>query len=126
MTQKAQIYKCDVCENIIEVVHTGADALVCCGQPMKLLQEKTAEEGNEKHLPVIDKTDGKIIVKVGNIPHPMEEKHYIEWIEVITDDGTYRKFLNPGTSPEVEFSLNGNIKEVRSYCNIHGLWSKKL
>ena len=126
MTQKGQIYKCEVCGNIVEVVHTGADALVCCGQPMKLLQEKTAEEGNEKHLPVVEDICDGVSVKVGSVPHPMEEKHFIEWIEIITDDGTYRKYLKPGDPPEAKFFVKSEVKEVRSYCNIHGLWSKKL
>jgi len=125
MTQKGQIYKCDICGNIIEVVHTGAESLVCCGQPMRLLQEKSAEEGQEKHLPVMEKTDNGIKIKVGSIPHPMEEKHYIEWIEVITKDGVFRKFLNPGNVPECVFNVDYDaVISVREYCSIHGLWKK--
>ncbi len=126
MTKKGQIYRCEICGNIIEVVHTGAEALVCCGQPMKLLQEKSEEEGNEKHLPVIEKMETGIKVKVGSIPHPMEEKHYIEWIEVITKDGAFRKFLTPKDAPEAVFNINyDDVISVREHCSIHGLWRKE-
>jgi len=122
MTQLNQIYKCNVCGNIVEVLHTGVGELVCCGQPMELSQEKTEDVGKEKHVPVIEKTKKGIKVKVGSVPHPMEEKHYIEWIEVMADGKAYRKFLNPGDKPEAEFCLEAKEIEVREYCNIHGLW----
>lgn len=124
MTELNQIYKCEVCGNIVEVTHTGAGELVCCGQPMKLQEEKTEDEGKEKHVPVIEeKGEGKINVKIGSVPHPMEEKHYIEWIEVICDLGAFKYYLKPGDKPEVKFFL-GDIKDyqVRAYCNVHGLW----
>jgi len=127
MTKKFQVYKCNVCGNIVEVVHEGAEALVCCGQPMQLLVEKSEEEGNEKHLPVVEKTNGGIKVKVGSVQHPMEEKHYIEWIEVVTRDGSLKKFLNPGDIPEALFNVDYNdVLYAREHCSIHGLWKNEL
>ncbi len=127
MTKKMQVYKCDICGNIVEVIHEGADALVCCGQPMRLLEEQTADTSTEKHVPFIKRESNKYIVKVGeNQAHPMEEKHYIEWIELIVDGVVYRKFLNPGDAPEAVFEVpEGKEVSAREYCNIHGLWAKK-
>lgn len=122
MTKLNQIYKCNVCGNIVEVVHSGVGELVCCGQPMELLKEKTEDEGQEKHVSVIEKTENGVKVKVGSIPHPMEEAHYIEWIEVVVDGKVHRKFLKPGDAPEVEFCVKGEKIEARVYCNLHGLW----
>jgi len=122
MTERLQIYKCEVCGNIVEVLHSGKGELVCCGQPMKLMGEKTEEEGREKHLPVVEKVDTGIKVKVGSVLHPMEEKHYIEWIEVEIDSKAYREFLSPGNPPEAEFPVEVEKFSVREYCNIHGLW----
>lgn len=122
MTELKQVYKCNVCGNIVEVVHAGAGELVCCGQPMQLLQENTVDAATEKHVPVIEKTGTGIKVKVGSVPHPMEEKHYIEWIEVIADGCVYRKFLNPGDAPEAEFQISAENITAREYCNLHGLW----
>ncbi len=122
MTVKKQIYKCNVCGNIVEVVHASVGQLVCCGQPMELLKEKTEDVGKEKHVPVIEKTKSGVKVKIGSIPHPMEEKHYIEWIEIIADDAAYRKFLKPGDKPEAEFCIKAESITAREYCNIHGLW----
>lgn len=124
MTEKLQIYKCSVCGNIVEVLHAGVGQLVCCGKPMELQAEKAEEEGTEKHLPVVEKTEKGIKVKVGSVPHPMEDKHYIEWIEVIAGRKAYRKFLNPGEPPEAEFELS-EYEAVREYCNIHGMWKTK-
>jgi superoxide reductase len=122
MAKMNEIYKCDICGNIVEVMHGGEGELVCCNEPMKLLEEKTKDEGLEKHVPVIEKTGTGIKVKIGSVPHPMEEKHYIEFIEVLADGRVYRKFLKPGDPPEAEFDIEpGNVK-VREYCNIHGLW----
>lgn len=109
---------------MVEVIHAGVGELVCCGQPMELLKEKTEEAGQEKHVPVIEKTEKGVKVKVGSVPHPMEEKHYIEWIEVIAGGRAYRKFLNPGDAPEAEFEVSAEKIEAREYCNIHGLWKK--
>jgi len=122
MTELKQVYKCSICGNIVEVLHAGIGELVCCGEPMELLKEKTDETGNEKHVPVIEKTETGIKVKVGSIPHPMEEKHYIEWIEIIADGISYRKFLKPGEKPEAEFEIKVGKIEAREYCSIHGLW----
>jgi superoxide reductase len=122
MTEKLQIYKCEVCGNIVEMVHAGAGELVCCGQPMKLFRENTVDAAKEKHVPVIEKTAAGIKVKVGSVPHPMEASHYIEWIEVIADGQTYRKFLNPGEAPEATFELKADKITAREYCNLHGLW----
>lgn len=122
MTEVGEIYKCNICGNIVEVLHAGIGELVCCGQPMELLKEKADETGNEKHVPVIEKTETGTKVKVGSIPHPMEEKHYIEWIEIIADGISYRKFLKPGEKPEAEFEIKAEKIEAREYCSIHGLW----
>jgi len=122
MTKKLEIYKCMVCGNIVEVLHAGAGELVCCGEPMKNLVEKTADEGKEKHVPVIEKVDGGIKVKIGSAPHPMEEKHYIEWIELLADGKAYRQFLSPGNAPEAVFNIEANEVTAREHCNIHGLW----
>jgi len=126
MTKKLQVYKCEECGNIVEVLHEGAGQLVCCGEPMKLFEEKTADASTEKHVPVIEKVDGGYKVKVGSVPHPMEDQHYIEWIQVVAGDGTsYRKFLNPGDEPEALFEISATGISAREYCNVHGLWKGK-
>ncbi|MEN9979796.1 MAG: desulfoferrodoxin [candidate division WOR-3 bacterium] len=122
MAKKLEIYKCEICGNIVEVLHSGAGQLVCCGQPMKLLVENTTDASREKHVPVIEKTATGYLIKVGSMPHPMEEKHYIEWIELIADERAYRQFLVPGQKPEAEFSVQAQNVYAREYCNIHGLW----
>lgn len=122
MTEKLQVYKCEVCGNIIEVLHPGAGQLVCCGQPMKLLAENTTDASKEKHVPVVEKSPSGYLVKVGAVPHPMEEKHYIEWVELIADERVYRRFLQPGDKPEAFFSVEAKECFAREYCNIHGLW----
>lgn len=122
MTQRLQIYKCEICGNIVEMLHAGAGTLVCCGQPMKLQTENTVDASREKHVPVIEKTADGIKVKVGSVPHPMEEKHYIEWIEIIADGNVYRQFLKPGGKPEAVFKITAGSITAREYCNLHGLW----
>jgi len=122
MAKKLQIYRCAICGNIVEVLHGGAGELVCCGQPMELLDEKTADATTEKHVPVIGKIDGGYTVKVGSVPHPMEAKHYIEWIELLADGRAYRQFLEPGMPPEAIFNVEADSVSAREYCNIHGLW----
>jgi superoxide reductase len=122
MTKRLQIYKCEVCGNIVEVLHEGAGELVCCGEPMKLLVENTVDASKEKHVPVIEKTANVVKVKVGSVAHPMEEKHYIEWIEIIADGKAYRQFLKPGNAPEAVFEIKANKIEAREHCNLHGLW----
>lgn len=124
MTERLQVYKCEVCGNIVEVLHSGVGELVCCNQPMKLMQPQTEELGKEKHVPVIEKTGAGVLVKVGSAPHPMEEKHFIEWIAVMSDGGVYRKFLKPNDKPEAEFEVK-NVMGAREYCNVHGLWTTK-
>lgn len=122
MTELRQVYKCNVCGNMVEVLHAGAGELVCCGQPMEKMLEKVEDVGKEKHVPVIERTTSGIRVKVGSVPHPMEEKHYIEWIEVMADGKLCRKSLKPGDQPEAEFETQAGKVSARAYCNIHGLW----
>jgi superoxide reductase len=122
MTEVKQIYKCNICGNIVEVLHAGVGQLVCCGQPMELLKEKIEDVGLEKHVPTIEKSNGKIKVKVGSVPHPMEDKHWIEWIELVVDGKVYRKFLYPGDLPEADFEIEAENITAREYCNLHGLW----
>lgn len=122
MTKRLEIYKCEVCGNIVEVLHEGKGELVCCGKPMKLMVENTVDASKEKHVPVIEKSDDGIKVKVGSAPHPMEEKHYIEWIEIIADGKAYRQFLKPGQEPEAVFKIDARDLSARELCNIHGLW----
>lgn len=122
--EKRQIYRCPVCGNIVEVVNVGGGTLVCCGQPMELVVEKSSEEGMEKHLPVVSVEGNVVSVKVGSIPHPMTEEHFIQWIECIVGGDSYRKELKPNDLPEAIFNINGDLSNiiVRAYCNIHGLW----
>jgi len=122
MTQLNEVYKCEVCGNITEVLHTGAGELVCCGQTMILLKENSVDAAEEKHIPVITKTENGFKVTVGSVEHPMEDKHYIEWIEIIADGRVYRKMLKPGEKPEAEFCVDAQSIEAREYCNLHGLW----
>jgi len=124
MTKKLQVYKSEICGNIVEILHEGAGQLVCCGQPTKLSEEKAEERGKEKHLPVVEKDGGRLKIRVGSIPHPMEEKHYIEWVEAKTDKGVFRQFLSSGDKPEAEFQIEHEHIQVRTYCNLHGLWIK--
>ena len=122
MAEKLQIYKCMVCGNIVEVVHGSTGELVCCGQPMELLDEKTADAATEKHVPVVEKIDGGYEVKVGSVPHPMQEDHFIEWIELLANGKAYRQFLGPGDEPEAIFNAGADSVGAREYCNVHGLW----
>ena len=117
------IYKCEICGNIVEVLHKGVGALVCCGEEMKEMEGKTEDSTVEKHVPYIEKTEKGVLVKVGqNQDHPMEEKHYIEWIQIFADSVAYRKFLKPGDKPQAEFEISSTNITAREYCNIHGLW----
>ncbi len=122
MAEKLEVYKCDICGNIVEVLHGGKGQLVCCNKPMKLFVENTVDAAKEKHVPVRENTPSGVTVKVGSVPHPMEEKHYIEWIEVIVDGKVYRQFLNPGQAPEASFDVKSDKIVAREYCNLHGLW----
>lgn len=127
MAKKGKIYKCEICGNIVEVLEEGAGTLVCCGQNMTELSEKTEDQGQEKHVPIIEINGNKAKVKVGSIPHPMEEAHYIQFIQLLIDENIYTKNLKPGQLPEAEFEIPTNYKEIsaREYCNIHGLWKSK-
>jgi superoxide reductase len=122
VTEKLQVYKCEVCGNIVEVLHTGAGELVCCGAPMKNYVENTVDAAKEKHVPVVEIIAGGFKVKVGSVAHPMEEKHYIEWIELIADGKAYRQFLQPGQAPEATFEIQAEKVVAREYCNLHGMW----
>jgi superoxide reductase len=123
-TEKKQIYRCEVCGIVVEVIGAGEGTLVCCGQDMKVLNEKTVDAAKEKHVPVIEGVDGGIKVKVGEVPHPMEDDHWIEMIEVIAKDGiVYRKDLSPRDAPEAFFSVSkADVEIAREECNKHGLW----
>jgi superoxide reductase len=127
MTKLRELYQCNICGNVVEIAHEGADALVCCKQPMEKLIAKTEDQGKEKHVPVVKETAGGICVEVGDIHHPMEEKHYIKFIEVLTADKVIRAELKPGQEPMAHFSVTrAEVEEVREYCNLHGLWSANV
>lgn len=124
-----QVYKCELCGNIVTAIHPGGGDLVCCGQPMKQMTENTVDAAKEKHVPVIEKTEKGYKVKVGSVAHPMEEKHYIEWIELKVGGTIYVKPLAPGQAPEAEFCVcscaTGPVI-AREYCNLHGLWKAEI
>ena len=124
MAEKNQVWKCEVCGNIVEVIHSGVGQLVCCNQPMILLEVKRTEEGGyEKHLPVIEKDGNKYTVKVGSVEHPMLEQHWIEWIVLDTKNGVLRKYLNPGEKPVAVFTTDEKVLQARELCNLHGHWA---
>jgi len=125
MAKKLEIYKCEACGNIVEVVHGGEGELICCGQTMIKITENTVDAAKEKHVPVVEKVSGGVKAKVGSTAHPMEDKHYIEWIEIIAHGKAYRQFLSPGEKPEATFQIKADKIAVREYCNIHGLWSAR-
>lgn len=122
MAERLEVYKCELCGNIVEVLHEGAGELVCCGESMAKLNANTVDAAKEKHVPVLEKVAGGVKVKVGDVPHPMEEKHFIEFVELIVDGKVYRQFLNPGEAPEAFFPVEGDNLTAREYCNLHGLW----
>ena len=127
MASRLQVYRCEVCGHIIEVLHSGAGTLTCCDQPMKQLKENTTDAAQEKHVPVIEKTATGYKVKVGSVAHPMLPEHYIEWIELVADGAeskVYRQFLKPGQAPEAEFQVSAAEVSAREYCNLHGLWKR--
>ncbi len=123
MAKLLEVYKCEMCGNIVEVLHAGGGDLSCCGQEMKLLSENTVDAAKEKHVPVIEKVDGGYKVTIGSVAHPMEEKHYIEWIELLADGKAYRQFLNPGDAPTATFNVTATTVSARELCNLHGVWS---
>ena len=122
MAERLEVYRCNVCGNIVEVLHGGVGDLVCCGELMERLKENTVDAAKEKHVPVIEKTAAGYKVKVGSLAHPMKPEHHIEWIELVADGVAYRKFLEPGGAPEAEFCLAAKEVSAREYCNLHGLW----
>ncbi len=124
MTERWQVYKCELCGNMVEVLRAGPGELVCCGQAMKLLTENTTDAAVEKHVPVVEKTDDGYKVSVGSVDHPMEEKHFIEWIELIAGDKNYREHLSPGQTPQAFFKIDADNVTAREFCNLHGLWKK--
>ncbi|MFH1667559.1 MAG: desulfoferrodoxin [Candidatus Komeilibacteria bacterium] len=127
VTKLNEVYKCPVCGNIVTTSHVGGGELVCCGQPMNLLSENTEDAAQEKHVPVITKTDNGVKVVVGSVPHPMDDDHYIEWIEIIINDHSHRHYLKPGDTPEWEFKVDIEGQVIaREYCNLHGLWKADL
>jgi superoxide reductase len=122
MTQLNEVYKCNLCGNIVEILHPGAGALVCCNEKMALMVQNTVDASKEKHVPVIEIGANSITVKVGSVAHPMEAAHFIEWIELVADGKVYRQFLKPGQSPEATFCIKADKVTAREYCNLHGLW----
>ena len=122
MSQRGQVYKCEACGQIVKVVHEGEGELVCCGQPMVLMEEGVVDAAKEKHVPVVEKVEGGFKVKVGEAAHPMVEKHYIEWIEVVADGKVYEEYLCAGMAPEATFCVEADQVTARAYCNLHGLW----
>lgn len=123
MAKKMEVYKCEACGNMTEGLHEGVGTMVCCGQDMKVLTENTTDASKEKHVPVVEKSADGYKVKVGSVAHPMEEKHYIEWIELIAGNRVYRQYLKPGDAPEASFAISADQVKARAYCNLHGLWS---
>ena len=125
MTTRLELYKCNICGNITEVMHEGASALVCCNEKMNLLKENTTDAATEKHVPIIEKTDDGYKIIVGEVEHPMAEERYIEWIQLITENEIFTKFLKPGEKPEAFFKTDAAKITVREYCNLHGNWKKE-
>lgn len=122
MVERLEVYECELCDNVVVVVRGGEGELVCCGEPMEKLEEQTADSSTEKHVPVIEETAKGFKVTVGTTLHPMEEAHYIEWIELTADGKSYRQFLEPGDEPVAEFEVSADSVSAREYCNVHGLW----
>lgn len=122
MAKRLEVYKCEACGNIVEVLTGGAGDLVCCGEDMVLMTENTVDAAKEKHVPVIENIDDGVKVRVGSVDHPMEPGHYIEWIEIIADGRAYRQFLAPGQAPEAVFPVTAAAITAREFCNLHGLW----
>ena len=125
MPKRLEVYKCQICGNIVEVVHSGAGALICCGKNMDRITENTTDAATEKHVPVIELADTSVTVKVGDVAHPMEDAHYIEWIEILVEDKIYRQYLQAGQPAQATFNLSATTVTARAYCNLHGLWTAK-
>lgn len=122
MAKTLEIYKCEKCGNMVEVLQGGSCTPVCCGEPMKLLKENTTDGAKEKHVPVVEKIDGGYRVTVGSVLHPMTPEHYIQFIELVTPDGVLRRNLTPEDKPVAEFKTDATDVYAREYCNLHGLW----
>ena len=120
---ETKIFQCEACGNTIELLHEGGGQIVCCGKPAKLMEANTTDAAKEKHVPVIEKIDGGYRVTVGSAAHPMEAKHFINWIELIGENGySTRKTLQPGDAPTAEFKCPAAKVTAREFCNLHGLW----
>lgn len=126
MTEHLQVYKCEKCGNMVEVVRAAAGTLVCCNQDMTYMKEGSVDAAQEKHVPVVEKIDGGFRVSVGYVAHPMQDDHYIEWIELIVDDRVCHKYLKPGDEPVAEFWVEGKNVTAREFCNLHGVWKKDM
>jgi superoxide reductase len=126
MPKRLEVYKCEICGNIVEVTHSGAGALICCGKNMERMTENTTDAATEKHVPVIEMADGTVTVKVGDVAHPMVAAHYIEWIEILVDDKVYRQYLQAEEPAEATFNITATAVTARAYCNLHGLWTAKI
>jgi len=126
MIEQLDIYKCQHCGNIVQVLHGGGAPLVCCGENMKLMKAGETDGAKEKHVPVIEKTADGFKVTVGSVAHPMQDEHYIEWIELIADGKSYKAFLKPGEAPVAEFCIKADHVTAKEYCNLHGLWKAEL
>ena len=129
MSKQFEVYKCTKCPAIVETLQGGEGTLACCDSPMTLLQEGVTDAAKEKHVPVAEKTEKGIKVKVGSVPHPMEEKHWVQWVELLGDTFSHKHFLKPGDAPEAEFVCDCACKSritVREYCNLHGHWKTVL
>ena len=125
MPKRLEVYKCSICGIIAEVVHSGAGSMICCGKNMDRVTENTTDAATEKHVPVIELSDGTVAVKVGDVAHPMEDAHYIEWIEILVEDKVYRQYLKAGEPAQVTFIVSATTVTARAYCNLHGLWTAK-
>jgi superoxide reductase len=125
MTKLREVYVCENCGNMVEVLRAGGGTLVCCNQPMTLAAENTTDAAQEKHVPVVSRGEGKVVAKVGSVAHPMQEEHYIEWVEILHGDKTHRESLSPGGAPEATFDCSGGEVTARAYCNLHGLWKSE-
>ncbi len=125
--KQVKFYVCPHCGNLVEMVHDAGVQPHCCGQKMEELIPGSVDASAEKHVPEVKVAEGMVEVNVGSVNHPMEEVHWIEWVQLVTDRGSYRIWLNPGQSPHVQFRL-GEEKPVAvyAYCNLHGLWKRDL
>jgi superoxide reductase len=122
MTQRQEVYVCQQCGHVAEILRTGSGTMVCCDRPMRISEENTADASKEKHTPAVARAGGEVTVTVGSVPHPMAEDHYIEWIELVQGESTTRRFLKPGSVPQATFDVAQGPVTTRAYCNLHGIW----